>query len=270
MTDHFNGEDQIYSESCRAVSPYSGYCSLCGRDHFFSGSDRRSSGQALMELLARKKCIDVDSPDNSDQHTLSTDPLFGQSRGKMFGVMECLTSDGRTTWLKAFSGQFNGLWLVKGWVPPLFDVDEWARVNTGTEVAIKKLGEEIKICSDDPGRRKSLLQERKKLSQRLMKELHAVYRLTNFHGHALSLTDIFPERTGIPTGTGDCCAPKLLNFAATHNLIPIGISEFYWGRENKSGTRQHRHFYFPCTEKCQPILGFLLCGLEKLYAQQRL
>jgi hypothetical protein len=223
-----------------------------------------------MEQLARKKYIDLESPDNSDQQTLSTNPLFGQSRGKMFGVMECRATDGTTMRFKAFSGQFNGLWLVEGWVPPLFDVDEWARVNTSTEPTIKKLGKEIKSYPNDSGRRKRLQQERKLLSQKLMRDLHTLYQLTNFRGQTLSLSDLFPEQSGIPTGTGDCCAPKLLNFAAAHGLIPIGICEFYWGRENKSGNRQHRQFYLPCKEKCGPILGFLLCGLQELYERQRL
>jgi hypothetical protein len=261
---------QIFSESGGSVLSYSGYCSSCGRDHIFFGADARPLGLELMEQLVRRKCIDQDSPDNSDQQTLSTDSLFGQARGKMFGVMECLTDDGITMYFKAFSGQFNGLWQVDGWVPPLFDADKWSLVNTGTERAIKKLGEEIETCPDDPWRRKRLLQERKLLSQKLMKDLHALYRLTNFRGLTLSLTDLFPEQSGIPTGTGDCCAPKLLNFAAAHDLIPIGICEFYWGRENKSGNRQHRQFYLPCKEKCGPILGFLLCGLEELYERQRL
>lgn len=258
----------IISESGEPLSSYSGYCSFCGRNHIFSGSDCRPFGLELMEMLSNKKCIEPDSASHSDQQTLSTNSLFEESRGKMFGVMECLTANGKTMRFKAFSGQFNGLWLVKGWSPPLFDVDTWTRLNANTEPIIKRLDKEVKACSDDPVREKRLLRERKVLSQNLMKELHGLYRLTNFRGQTVSLTDLIPENTGIPTGTGDCCAPKLLNFAATHNLIPLGISEFYWGRENKSGNRRHRHFYLPCTEKCGLILGFLLCGLEDLYVRR--
>jgi hypothetical protein len=270
MTGYFNGEDKIFLESGRIFSSYSGYCSFCGSEHVFHGDDHHLSGQVLMEQLAKRKGIGPGDSGYSAPKRLSTDPLFGPSRGKMFGVMECLAVDGTTVCCKAFSGQFNGLWLVDGWVPPLFDVDEWTRVNTGPEFMIKTLSAEKMACQDDHERNKRLQQERKKLSQKLMQDLHALYRLTNFRGRTLSLPDIFPEGTGIPTGTGDCCAPKLLNFAATHNLVPIGISEFFWGLENKSAKRQHGHFYNPCTEKCQPILGFMFCGLDELYARQRL
>jgi tRNA pseudouridine32 synthase/23S rRNA pseudouridine746 synthase len=64
-------------------------------------------------------------------------------------------------------------------------------------------------------------------------------------------------------GVGECCAPKLLNYAALNGLKPLGLSEFYWGKENKSGTRKHGEFYPACAEKCQPILGFMLCGIKE-------
>jgi hypothetical protein len=260
----------IISECDETISSYSGYCSSCSRIHVFSGTDCHPLALELMELLFNKEYVAPHSGSFSNQHTLSTDSLFGESRGKMFGVMECLATDGQTIHVKAFSGQFKGYWLVEGWAPPLFDVDAWIRLNTKTEPVIKNLGKDSMVCSDDPIRKKRLLQERKVLSQDLMKELHGLYRLTNFRGQTVSLSDLIHGKTGVPTGTGDCCAPKLLNFAATHNLIPIGISEFFWGRENKSGNRRHRHFYPPCTEKCGLILGFLLCGLEELYVQQGL
>lgn len=94
-----------------------------------------------------------------------------------------------------------------------------------------------------------------------MKDIQALYNLTNFRGETRSLTDIFPT-IGIPTGTGECCAPKLLNHAALNGLTPLGLSEFYFGKESKSGEKQHGVFYPACAEKCQPILGFLLCDKD--------
>ena len=46
----------------------------------------------------------------------------------------------------------------------------------------------------------------------------------------------------------------------------FGLAEFYWGRENRSGNRRHALFYPSCEEKCRPILGFMLCGLEEARA----
>jgi hypothetical protein len=95
-----------------------------------------------------------------------------------------------------------------------------------------------------------------------MKGIHELYLLHNFRGEKVGIHTAFCEDRGIPTGTGDCCGPKLLNYAAQHKLKPLGLSEFYYGKENKSGTKEHKKFYPCCKEKCQPILGFMLCGLE--------
>ena len=93
-----------------------------------------------------------------------------------------------------------------------------------------------------------------------MKELHGLYHLHNFKGEEANLEEAFSLAKGIPTGSGDCCAPKLLNEAAIRGLNPTGLAEFFWGKETTSGTRFHRNFYPSCEDKCQPILGFLLCG----------
>jgi tRNA pseudouridine32 synthase / 23S rRNA pseudouridine746 synthase len=104
-----------------------------------------------------------------------------------------------------------------------------------------------------------LKQQRKHRSQQLQVQLHAAYSLTNFAGQSLSLMDLVLGQ-GIPTGTGDCCAPKLLHYAATHGLKPVALAEFWWGSPSADGSKQSGQFYPPCAERCQPILPFLLAG----------
>ena len=94
-----------------------------------------------------------------------------------------------------------------------------------------------------------------------MKDIHALYKLTNFRGETKTFSKLFPETKNIPTGTGDCCAPKLLCHAAKNDLLPLSLAEFYVGGKNRSGSKRHGHFYPSCEEKCQPLMGFLLCGL---------
>ena len=122
---------------------------------------------------------------------------------------------------------------------------------------IKELGRAIAAGSGDNA---ALKAERKRLSQSLMKELHALYHLKNFRGETKPLSDFFQHANGIPTGAGDCCAPKLLNQAIGQNLRPRGLAEFYWGATNRSGTRHHEEFHGSCASRCHPILGFMLCG----------
>lgn len=107
----------------------------------------------------------------------------------------------------------------------------------------------------------ALSAQRKKLSQGLMRAIHSIYMVHNFRGEVKSMPEIIYGSKGIPTGTGDCCAPKLLNFAARHGYTPLGIAEFFYGLENRSATRSHKTFYPSCTDKCALILGYMLCGL---------
>ncbi len=238
------------------------FCNSCGYDHNLPREPAFYAAKELMEQLERKKHINLDSEVTLNSRELQTDYLYGKARGKMFGVLVCRASDGSQKILKAFSGQYNGIWEIKGWVPPLFDVQKFYRLNNPIEKQIKALGREAADVTISPGTRDTLLKKRKNLSRQLMKKIHSLYKLNNFKGKECSLVDLFPEGKGIPTGTGDCCAPKLLNFAAIHGLQPLGLAEFYWGGTNKSATRHEGQFYSACKDKCAPILGFLLCGLD--------
>jgi len=224
------------------------FCRHCDCDHTLP---RKPAIAAAKELMAR---IDLE---------LETDSLYGEARGKMFGVLICRTPDGEEKQIKAFSGQYNGQWEMAGWAPPLFDVEEFHALNAPIERQIKSLGRDAAKAGNESIRNELLL-KRKQLSRQLMKQIHALYRLHNFKGDSCSLFELFPKNRGIPTGTGDCCAPKLLNYAALHNLQPVGLAEFYWGKTNRSASRHEAHFYPACDSKCGPILGFLLCGATEI------
>ncbi|MEH1905865.1 MAG: pseudouridine synthase [Nostoc sp.] len=105
-----------------------------------------------------------------------------------------------------------------------------------------------------------LKQQRKALSRQLQAQMHASYSLTNFSGRSQSLQELMPG--GLPTGTGDCCAPKLLHYAATHNLKPLAMAEFWWGASLGNQDKIQGEFYGACAERCQPLMGFLLSGLR--------
>lgn len=181
----------------------------------------------------------------------------------MFGVLECMAPDGERIFLHGFSGQYNGRWLVNGWVKPLFKVDDWYRTNDTVEKEIKQLTEKIDMTHRDDAQITQLKKTRKKLSQQLMKDIHSLYRFTNFRGETATLAQLFPDNN-IPTGTGDCCGPKLLGHAVKNNLKPLSMAEFFVGKKNRSGSKAHGHFYPSCKEKCQPLIGFMLCGIEEV------
>ncbi|MCM8542239.1 MAG: hypothetical protein NE328_18355 [Lentisphaeraceae bacterium] len=241
-----------------------GYCQKCEAIHSLGEGNSRQYALDLISKLEFKKRIDLDvSKENADPK-YSTDCLFGEFRGQMFGVLECEDEAGEAVILKSYSCQHNGIWNCDGWVPPLVDTEVYQRVMEPSEKAIKDLGRKIDVMEKQDPARKELMKERKLISQELMKNLFELYFFSNFRGETVSIQEAFYREKGIPTGTGDCCAPKLLNYAALNNLKPLGISEFYFGLETRSGTRKHGEFYTSCDIKCEPILGFMLCGLDDL------
>lgn len=85
----------------------------------------------------------------------------------------------------------------------------------------------------------------------------------NDSGTRLSIWDVFTKDGLIPPGgTGDCAAPKLLNYAYQHGLTPLAMGEFWYGKSPDTAVRSQGHFYPSCTSKCGPLLGFMLDGLK--------
>ncbi|GAB6113602.1 hypothetical protein [Desulfomicrobium salsuginis] len=237
-----------------------GFCRDCGREHALPAAPAMPHALALMGEIEERGGI---APPGIDDPRLGLDYLFGPARGQMFGVLVCRDGRGNEVVLKAFSGQYNGVWEVPGWVQPVVDPEEFGRTIRDDEPRIKALTRRIEALPPDSPLRRDLLAERRALSAGLMERIFELYRPANFRGQRRPLRDVFLGRA-MPTGTGECCAPKLLHHAALHGLVPRALAEFYVGRENRSGTRSHGRFFAPCAEKCRPILGFMLCGVEEL------
>ena len=99
----------------------------------------------------------------------------------------------------------------------------------------------------------ALKTQRKRKSSALTSKIHDAYHFIHPTGAVLSLTQLWPKA---PTGTGECCAPKLLNWANRRRLKPLGLVEFWWGaskRSNHAGDLKD-----PCTTRCIPLLPFML------------
>ena len=110
----------------------------------------------------------------------------------------------------------------------------------------------------------ALKRERRESSDALQRWLFDQYVMLNAKGMRRTLIDIFARFNGTlpPAGAGDCCAPKLLQFAYAHNLRPVSLAEFWLGAPPPTEVRRHLQFYPPCRSKCYPILQFMLQGLD--------
>lgn len=109
-----------------------------------------------------------------------------------------------------------------------------------------------------------LTKQRRQQSLALQDWIFKQYDLLNARGERKNVLDIFNELNlgAPPASTGDCAAPKLLQYAFAKALQPIALAEFWWGKSSKSQIRKHKQFYPACRSKCEPILGHMLQGLD--------
>ena len=110
----------------------------------------------------------------------------------------------------------------------------------------------------------SLKEERKQRSIALQQWIFRQFRLLNAQGEEQDIYQIFEETAhrNPPAGTGECAAPKLLQHAYSNGLRPIAMAEFWWGETPKGEIRRHGYYYPACRHKCEPILNFMLQGLD--------
>ena len=109
----------------------------------------------------------------------------------------------------------------------------------------------------------SLRRLRASMSESLQDWIFRQYIVHNALGEEASIADIFADG-GLtpPGGTGECAAPKLLEYAYRNGLEPLAMGEFWYGKDSETAVRLHGRFYPSCTSKCGPLLGFMLKGLS--------
>ena len=194
-------------------------------------------------------------------------------RGKMFGVLvvESTSSASRAEgesyyFLAAYSGLLAGRNDWDYFVPPVYDAQQPDGYFKTQERMISQLS------SLTPHPSSFNPQTSKEMSQELQLWLFHQYRLLNAHGKEKDLVEIWQNYYNRPKlrkkfplppgGTGDCCAPKLLQYAYQHGLKPVCMAEFWWGATTKTELRQHLNYYPACRGKCKPILTWMLQGLD--------
>ena len=199
------------------------------------------------------------------------------TEGKMFGVLVVASPAGGKLeeaslgFLAAYSGLLEGRNDWPYFVPPVFDAQQ-------PDGHFKQEERLISAMQDDNQR-----EERRQLSQQLQLWLFRQYRFLNARGEVKDLVHVWQDyhcsariRRKYPLppgGTGDCCAPKLLQYAYLNGLKPVCMAEFWWGPspkterlrvgDDESGMiRHHGQFYPACRGKCKPVLTWMLQGLD--------
>ncbi len=131
-----------------------------------------------------------------------------------------------------------------------------------------KLKNEVELiqenCDQFTSKILMLKKQRKEKSINLQDAVFEKYQFLNYRKERKGAKEIFPNYLiqKPPAGTGDCSAPKLLQYAFLNDLKPIALGEFWWGVPPKKEIRKHKNFYPSCHGRCKPILTHMLEGLE--------
>lgn len=181
--------------------------------------------------------------------------------GKMFGVLVCSprsphegesSESDKVVFLAAFSGTLGGKTVLPYFVQPVYDLMAPGSYFKQEETEITLLAK-----ADDEQKKA----EASTRSIALQRWLFAQYNFLNAKQEGATVSQLFGELLP-PSGTGDCCAPKLLQTAYTLGLQPRCMGEFWMGRSPKGEIRQEGHFYPACSGKCKPLLRHMLVGLD--------
>ena len=149
-----------------------------------------------------------------------------------------------------------------------FEKAELKRLKTSWEDKISDIRQSLDMITS---RIASLKAERATMSDKLQRWIFEQYIVYDAAGGQSSIWDIFAAQGLVPPGgTGDCAAPKLLNYAFRHKLKPLAMGEFWYGRPSETAVRVQGHFYPSCTSKCGPLLNYMLTsgdGSKKSYTE---
>ena len=199
-----------------------------------------------------------------------------KDQGIMLGAMLCRDSDGNEIELRTVSGLSKKLVPQKTddkiiYVEPIVPPQKIDEALLPNDKKIHELTDEINLIvqlEDKTQEQKNRLDELKKfrteLTTQSLEKVFSLYSFKCIDGNTISLNQICTAKKIKlpPTGTGECCAPKLLHHAFSHNTQVLSMAEIYYG--NDSAHKQNGHEYPPCDERCGIILPFML-GLEILY-----
>jgi tRNA pseudouridine32 synthase/23S rRNA pseudouridine746 synthase len=126
------------------------------------------------------------------------------------------------------------------------------------QAKIEKISKEFKLFED---KITFLKKERKEKSNYLQQTLFSKYAFLNQQKELKNLLAIFNDPAiKPPAGSGECAAPKLLQYAFANHLKPIAMAEFWWGISPSAAVRQHKNYYPACQGRCKPILTHMLEG----------
>ena len=183
---------------------------------------------------------------------------FHTQRGKMFGILVIKKDDDTCFYLGTVSGKLPGGGCNK-FIPSVFDESVGNFFINKGMIELGEISNQIKN-TNSPSKIILLKEKRKKKSVTLQKQLFENYNFLNLSGEYKNILEIFKDSShgNPPAATGECAAPKLLQYAIKRQLTPIALTEFWWGNSIENNGRKHTNYYPSCKNRCRPILEYML------------
>ena len=154
-------------------------------------------------------------------------------------------------------------------VPPLAAEQAISAALLAHDKKIHELTYKINELPKNDKIRVQLEHERTLLTDESLQKVFDLYNFTRFDGQKISLRQIIKAHAGKlpPTGTGDCCAPKLLSYAFEQGLEIISMDEVFYGKDTPG--KKNGFSYPPCDERCGYILPSMR-GVQILYRDSQI
>ena len=222
-----------------------------------------------------------------------------KNQGVMLGALVCKDKNGNEVKLVTNSGNAkkieNGKRKTENdffgeivFVEPVVSAEEIENALAENDKEIHEITKEIQKLKENPTEGNTahcslLTAHLKQLCSASLSKVHALYKFHCIDGNVRTLKEICAMYNGgklPPTGTGDCCAPKLLDYAFAHDLMPISLAETeYTARSEEQGRAKRcpeknfslSTFHFPLTPPCDERCGILLpamLGLRILWRDE--
>ena len=169
--------------------------------------------------LARHYCTEFISGIEDGSIVLKQISKESQERkghGVMIGARVCVNEAGERLVLHTVSGiSLVALRpLRKIIVPPIVAPEEIEKALAKNDKKIHELTDALRPRGVGESVEQNLKEERTKLTTESLLNVFNLYTFTRFDGKKITLNEIIQAHGGRlpPTGTGDCCAPKLFSY----------------------------------------------------------
>ncbi len=206
---------------------------------------------------------------NHQIKNIETSENFEQARSNLV-LSERLLCQTIATWSEKLKSSKEDRDFLRETLPPAFyHYEELERESQFLKAEAKRKKKEMETLVAEAKEKvvcmelqiSELKEKRRRMSKDLQILLFNQFVICNARKEKRCLNELFAPKLP-PSGAGECCAPKLLQYAYLNNLHPLCMGEFWMGKSPKDIVRVEGEFYPACVSKCKPILDFMLQGLE--------